>query len=302
MKSHKAIVLSLMLILMLLLAACGSNSDKSPDTESNSSSVSLAADTADSTKDDVSDTPAAEQQPDPANQSKPLVELTVSAAASLTDALKELEMNYEQQNPNIELTFNFGASGALQKQIEQGAPADLFLSASPKNMNALVDQSLIEADHHADLLANKLVAVVPADSSAAIDAMDDLGPKDLYRIAIGIPESVPAGQYAQEALTKANLWGTLKSDIVQGKDVRQVLQYVETGNADVGFVYKTDALSSTKSKVAFEVDPASYSPIVYPAGVVASTKHAEEAEALYTYLQTDEAIAIFEKYGFSVPN
>jgi len=295
MKFKNAVVLSLVLCLTLLLAACGSKSDKAPGTESNPATQS-SSDAASPQE------PDSGQKQQPSEESKPLVELTVSAAASLTDALTELEKTYEMRNPSIELTFNFGASGALQQQIEQGAPVDLFISAAAKNMNTLVEKSLIEADHHDNLLANELVAVVPADSGAPIDEMADLGENDKYRIAIGIPESVPAGQYAQEALTKANLWEKLQSGIVQGKDVRQVLQYVETGNVDVGFVYKTDALGSSKAKIAFEVDPASYSPIVYPAGIVASTKHGEEAEALYTYLQTDEALAIFEKYGFSVPH
>ncbi|GFN33103.1 molybdate ABC transporter substrate-binding protein [Paenibacillus xylaniclasticus] len=290
MKTNNVIII--VIISILLLAACGSGSDKV--LEIGSSATTEASDL------EKGSTEGAKLETAPVEQEQPLVELIVSAAASLTDALSDLENEYERQNPSIELTFNFGASGALQQQIEQGAPVDLFLSASARNMNALIDQSLIEADSYSDLLGNQLVAVVPANSNTLIQTMDDLGEEAKYRIAIGIPESVPAGQYAQESLNKANLWEKLKGGIVQGKDVRQVLQYVETGNVDVGFVYMTDAINASQVKIAFEVDPMSYSSIVYPAGVVAATKHSAEAKALYAYLQTDEAASIFEKYGFSV--
>ncbi len=228
-------------------------------------------------------------------------ELTVSAAASLTDALKDIQKVYESKNQNVRLNFNFGASGALQQQIEQGAPADLFLSASSKNMKALVDKRLIDPDNQKNLLHNELVVVIPADGKTAIENVTDLTKAEIKKAAIGIPESVPAGNYAKEALTNARLWEALQSKMVQGKDVRQVLQYVETGNADAGFVYKTDALTSQKVKIAFAVDPKTYSPIAYPAGIVKATKHMKEAEDFYTYLQSKEALDVFVKYGFSIP-
>ncbi|MFC0215151.1 molybdate ABC transporter substrate-binding protein [Paenibacillus chartarius] len=230
------------------------------------------------------------------------VELTVSAAASMTDALKDIQKAYETKNPNIKLNFNFGASGALQQQIEQGAPADLFLSAAAKNMKALVDKQLIEAAQQKNVLSNELVAVVSADGKASIANAADLSKSEIKNIAVGIPESVPAGAYAKEALTSMKLWDSLQSKLVQGKDVRQVLQYVETGNADVGFVYKTDALTSRKVKVAFAVDPKAYTPVEYPIGIVKATKHKQEAEGFYTYLQSKEALDVFVKYGFSVLN
>lgn len=237
------------------------------------------------------------------NDSKPntqtQVKLTVSAAASLTDALNDIQKMYEKKNPNVKLNFNFGASGALQQQIEQGAPADLFLSAAAKNLKALADKQLIAADQQTNLLSNELVVVVPADGGAALASEADLTKAEVRHIAIGIPESVPAGNYAKESLTNAKLWDALQSKAVQGKDVRQVLQYVETGNADAGFVYKTDALTSDKVKIALTVDPATYTPVQYPIGIVKATKHGKEAEAFYTYLQTREALDVFVKYGFS---
>ncbi|QYK68659.1 molybdate ABC transporter substrate-binding protein [Paenibacillus sp. S02] len=229
------------------------------------------------------------------------IELTISAAASLTDALKEIQHSYESTHTGIKLNFNFGGSGALEKQIEQGAPSDLFLSASTKNMKSLVDQQLIDTKKQKTWLTNELVAVIPADGTMNIASVTDLTKKEVKKVAIGIPESVPAGNYAQEALTKAELWDTLQSKLVQAKDVRQVLQYVETGNADVGFVYKTDALTSQKAKIAFEVDPKTYSPVEYPIGIVKASKHIQEAEDFYAYLQSQESLNIMAKYGFTIP-
>ncbi|KAF6578456.1 molybdate ABC transporter substrate-binding protein [Paenibacillus sp. EKM212P] len=229
------------------------------------------------------------------------IELTISAAASLTDALKEIQHSYESTHTGIKLNFNFGGSGALEKQIEQGAPSDLFLSASTKNMRSLVDQQLIDTKKQKTWLTNELVAVIPADGTMNIASVSDLTKKEVKKVAIGIPESVPAGNYAQEALTKAKLWDTLQNKLVQAKDVRQVLQYVETGNADVGFVYKTDALTSQKAKIAFEVDPTTYSPVEYPIGIVKATKHIQEAEDFYAYLQSQESLNIMAKSGFTIP-
>jgi molybdate transport system substrate-binding protein len=240
------------------------------------------------------------QQPEESQKPAETVELTISAAASMTDALADIQKLYEANHSGIKLSFNFGASGALQQQIEQGAPADLFLSAAVKNMTALVDEGLIDSGQQTNLLKNELVVVAAADSSAVIEKVEDLSNTEVKTIAIGIPESVPAGNYTKEALTALNLWDTLQSKSVQAKDVRQVLQYVETGNADAGFVYKTDALSSDKVKIAFVVDPSTYKAIQYPIGIVKATKHAKEAEAFYSYLQTQEALDIFVKYGFSV--
>ncbi|KAF6570511.1 molybdate ABC transporter substrate-binding protein [Paenibacillus sp. SEL3] len=229
------------------------------------------------------------------------VELTISAAASLTDALKEIQHSYESTHTGTKLNFNFGGSGALEKQIEQGAPSDLFLSASKKNLKSLVDQQLIESNKQKTWLTNELVAVIPADGTMDIASVTDLTKREVKKVAIGIPESVPAGNYAQEALTKAKLWDTLQSKLVQAKDVRQVLQYVETGNADVGFVYKTDALTSQKAKIAFEVDPKTYSPVEYPIGIIKGSKHIQEAEDFYAYLQSQESLNIMAKYGFTIP-
>lgn len=231
--------------------------------------------------------------------SKEKVELTISAAASLTDAMKEIQSSYEAKHSAVKLNFNFGASGALQKQIEQGAPVDLFLSAATKNLNELVAQGLIDANQHNIVLTNELVVIIPGDRPAEVLGLQDLTNESIKLIAIGIPESVPAGSYAQETLTNAQLWNELQPKLVQAKDVRQVLQYVETGNADAGFVYKSDALTSQEIAISFAVDPASYTPVEYPIGILKSTRHLKETTELYDYLQSKEALGIFTKYGFS---
>lgn len=235
-----------------------------------------------------------------ARQSAKKVELTVSAAASMTEALNELKTMFETEHPGVALFFNYGASGALQQQIEQGAPADLFISAAAKNMDALADKGLIAEGQTANLLSNELVVVIPNEegAGASIASLQDLQQDSVSTIAIGIPESVPAGAYAQEALTNAQLWDKLQTKTVQAKDVKQVLQYVETGNADAGFVYKTDALSSETVQIAFEVDPAGYSPILYPVGLLKDSEHPEEAMELYAFLQSRAAMDVFKKYGF----
>ena len=271
-----SVVTMVLVSFLLLLAACGANSSHASESSSPASSPTA-----------------------PAADSLKQVELTVSAAASLTDALKEIQPTFEAANPDIKLSLNFGASGALQQQIEQGAPVDLFLSSAKKNMAALVDKQLIDEAHQANLLTNELVVVVPQDSKANIAGIADLTREELNKIAIGIPESVPAGNYAKEALTNARLWDALQPKLVQAKDVRQVLQYVETGNADAGFVYRTDAMTSDKSSIAFAVDPAIYTPVEYPIGIVKKTKRTAEAEALYSYLQSQAATDVFVKYGFS---
>ncbi|MEC0170603.1 molybdate ABC transporter substrate-binding protein [Paenibacillus graminis] len=225
-------------------------------------------------------------------------EIVVSAAASLQDSLDKIAVLYEKQHPDIDLVFNYGASGTLQKQIEQGAPADLFFSAGDKQMKALVDGGLISDNKQ--LLKNQLVLVVPSNSTASITAITQLTDKGFKKVAVGQPESVPAGQYAQQSLTAKKVWDKLQSKLVFAKDVRQVLSYVETGNADAGFVYKTDALTSSKVKIRLTVGAHVHKAINYPVGIVKDSKHTAEAKAFYSYVQTKAASDIFTSYGFKL--
>lgn len=224
-------------------------------------------------------------------------EIMVSAAASLQNSLTELQKVYAQKTPGVKLTYIFGGSGTLQQQIEQGAPADLFISAGKAQMDALEQKNLIVKDSKVDLLGNDLVLITGKDNSK-VTSLEDLTKSSVGQISIGTPESVPAGKYAQEALTKLKLWDLIKPKFVLAKDVTQVLNYVETGNVDAGIVYRSDALGSTKVKVVASVPASSYKPISYPAAVIASTKNNQAAEDFLKYLQSAEAQKIFAKYGF----
>ncbi|MED4959273.1 molybdate ABC transporter substrate-binding protein [Paenibacillus macerans] len=268
---------AMMTALMLVISGCGS-------TANNAASANK-------------DTAAQAEASGANSTASSKVELLVSAAASLTESMDELKTIYEAAHNDVNLTFNYGASGTLQQQIEQGAPADLFLSAGKKQMDALLDKGLIDAKLSANLLTNDLVLIVPENATVQINALEDLG--QAGNIAIGTPESVPAGKYAQQTLTYYKLWDSLQPKLVMTKDVKQVLSYVETGNADAGFVYKTDAAVSAKVKIALTADPASHDPIEYPAGVLTGSQHPDEAKAFYEFLQSAEAMEVFKKYGFN---
>ncbi len=225
------------------------------------------------------------------------VELTMSAAASLQDALNDIKMDFENEHPNVKITFNFGASGALQQQITQGAPVDLFFSAAEDKFEKLVQDGQIEKKNGINLLGNELVLVVPKDSTKDIKGFEDLA--NAEKISIGTPESVPAGQYAKETLENLHLWTNVEKQVVYAKDVRQVLTYVETGNVDAGIVYKTDALSSSKVKIAAEAEENTHQPIIYPVGVIKDSSNQKEAKQFYQYLQNEKSMKTFEKYGFN---
>jgi molybdate transport system substrate-binding protein len=225
------------------------------------------------------------------------VELTVSAAASLQDALKALQPIYAEQNPAIALVYNFGSSGSLQQQIEQGAPVDVFFSASPQQINALDEKNLLIDGTRHDVLGNSIVLVTPADKTDITD-FTDLDKETVTKISIGEPSSVPAGKYSQEVLESMGLYDKVSSKIVFAKDVRQVLSYVEMGNVDAGLVYNTDAIGSDKVRVVATAPDDSHSSIIYPVAAIADSAHPEEAKAFVEFLMSDDAIAIFESFGF----
>ncbi|MBP3040872.1 molybdate ABC transporter substrate-binding protein [Bacillaceae bacterium Marseille-Q3522] len=222
-------------------------------------------------------------------------ELVISAAASLKNVLTEIASIYKEDT----LRFNFGASGALQQQISQGAPADLFFSAAEDKFQQLVDEGVINANEGSPLLRNELVLIQAKNSTFQLSGIADLTNEEVKKLSIGTPEAVPAGKYAQQSLEALNVWENVHAKIVFAKDVRQVLNYVETESVDAGLVYKTDALSSTKVRVAAVVSPATHDPIIYPAGVIKTSSHREQALAFYHFLQSEKARIIFEKYGFT---
>ncbi len=227
------------------------------------------------------------------------VELNISAAASLTDALQEINALYMEKHKNVTVYTNYAASGTLQKQIEQGAPADVFISAAAKQMNALEDAGLILVETRRNLLNNKVVLVVPADSTLEISSFMNLVDPSINQIAVGDPEFVPAGTYAQQAFELLGIAEGTQSKLIFGSDVRQVLGYVESGNVDVGIVYSTDAAITTGVKIVAEAPADINNKIIYPVAVVKASALVDAAKAYIDFLLTDEVKDIFERYGFS---
>ena len=227
-------------------------------------------------------------------------EIVVSAAISLKDALDEADQLYTRANPGTSISVNYGASGTLQLQIEQGAPVDVFLSAAPKQMDALESKGLLLEGTRKDLLRNEVVLIVPKDSSLGISSFQDLTRADVKQVALGEPTAVPAGQYAKEVLTKLGIYDAVQAKAVLAKDVRQVLTYVETGNVDAGIVYATDAQSSSKVRVVARAPEGSHSPVIYPVAVIKATKNPGAARQYEGFLSSHEAAAVFQKYGFNL--
>lgn len=225
--------------------------------------------------------------------------LTVSAAISLTNAMQEIKTLYQRSNPNVNITYNFGASGALQQQIEQGAPVDVFFSAASKQMDALQKKNLLIPETRRNLLNNRLVLITPTNAGG-VKSFSDLTTSQVQRIAIGEPKSVPAGQYAQELLTNLKIFDSIKSKLVYGNNVRQVLTYVETGNVDAGIVYITDAKESKSARVVATAQEDLHSPIVYPVAVLRDSKNADAAREFLEFLSASQARTVFEKYGFII--
>jgi len=224
------------------------------------------------------------------------INLNISAAASLHDVLSEIGAIYEQKIQGVHLVFNFASSGTIKQQIEQGAPADLFISAGQKQMDALSQKGLV---HKSETVArNELVVIMPVNSGKTAAELQSLTSPAFGKIGIGTPETVPAGEYGKEALENAGLWSGLLPKLVMAKDVRQVLVYVESGNADAGLVYATDAKKSDNVQIALVVPANLHSPIVYPAAVVTASKQTQEAAEFLSFLKTDEAQAIIKKHGF----
>jgi molybdate transport system substrate-binding protein len=231
--------------------------------------------------------------------SAPTVELNISAAASLTDVLKEINTIYTQEHSNVTITANFASSGTLQQQIEQGAPCDVFLSAAATQMDNLQNGDLILTDTRKNLLYNSVVLVVPIDSQLDITSFNDLATDKVAMLAIGDPKSVPAGKYAQQAIDLLGLSDKVNPKEILAKDVRQVLTYVETGDVEVGIVYATDALISTKVKVVASAPAEINAKIVYPVAVIKASKNVDAAKAYIDFLFSDKAKEIFVRYGFT---
>lgn len=226
-------------------------------------------------------------------------DLTVSAASSLTDAFKVVKEAFEKKHPGVTVINNFAASGALLKQIENGAPVDVFASADQKTMDQAAAGKLIVAGTRKDFAQNGLVLIQPADAKVALKSEADLTGAGVRRIAMGNPESVPVGRYTQAALTAARLWEPLQPKIVPGQNVRQVLDYVIRGEVEAGFVFSTDAFVAG-GKVRIVKEMPTTSPVSYPVAVIAASRN-PAAKAYVDFLLSPEGQKILQGFGFKKP-
>ncbi len=223
-------------------------------------------------------------------------DLMISAAASTTDVVKALTAAYGAAHPKVGFRCNFGASGTLAKQIAQGAPADLFISAHPKWMDYLVAEKLIAADRVRPFAGNSLVLV--GTRGLAVSSLADV--VKLRRIAIGSPQSVPAGQYAEQALKAAGVFDRLAGKLVMAQDVRQALVYADRGEVDGAFVYRTDAPLAKHSVILLEVPQSLYAEVTYPVGLTVEGAEKPDAVAFFDFLRTETALDILKKHQFVV--
>ncbi|WP_457330667.1 molybdate ABC transporter substrate-binding protein [Rhizobacter sp. P5_C2] len=227
-------------------------------------------------------------------------DLTVSAAASLTNAFKELAPAFEAQNPGTKLLLNFAASDALLAQIAKGAPVDVFASADQETMDRAQTQQLVAAGSRRDFVSNTLVLVTPSDSTLALATLADLKQPAVKRIALGQPSGVPAGRYAKGALEAAKLWADVEPKAVYAQNVRQALDYVARGEAEAGFVYGTDA-AVLKDKVKVALTVPTETPIRYPVALIAGGPNPAAARAFVDYLLSPAGQAVLARYGFQKP-
>jgi len=225
------------------------------------------------------------------------VEINVSAALGLKDALLEIQKKYEGDH-QIKIVYNLASSGALQAQIEQGASADLFISAANKQMDELQKKNLIIPATRKNLVGNQLVLIVPKASQLELQSFQDLTNSNIIRFGMGMPDTVPAGEYAKQVLEKLQVWKTVQDKAVLTKDIHTVLTYVETGNVEAGIVFSTVAAASDKVKVVAVAPANTHETITFLGAVVSGTKHPKEAEAFLQYLKSSDGMAVLNKYGF----
>ena len=225
-------------------------------------------------------------------------EITVSAAASLTEIMDELKPIFEEKY-NTTLTVNLASSGTLQRQIEEGAPVDVFISASGKKMDILMVKELLDVETRDDLLKNNLVLITNKESSDKVKSLKDLSKSDV-KVSIGEPGSVPAGRYAKESLEYYGYYEGIEGKLIYAKNVKQVLSYVESGEVDAGMVYGSDAVNLKNSVIAQKIDAESHSPIVYPGAVIKASENKESAKEFIEFFKSNEIKELAKKYGFEI--
>jgi len=229
-------------------------------------------------------------------------EVTLSVAISMKEVVEELGRRFMAARPGVTLRYNLGSSGELQKQIEAGAPIDLFISAAPRQMDELEKKGLVLAATRRVFARNVLTVVKPADSRIDLTKPSDLLDPRVTKIVIGSPKTVPVGQYAEESLRALGLWERLQAKLVFAENVRQALDYVARGEVDAGFVYTTDAATRAKQvKEAFRPAEDTYRPILYPVAVVAGAKHPAIAQAYVDLLLSRDGQAVLARFGFLPP-
>lgn len=282
-----------------MMAGCSSSSSTSATTAATAAETTAAQTTAAETTAAAAEETTTAEETEAAEE----VEILVAAAASLKNAYEEeLIPMFQAQYPGVTVKGTYDSSGKLQTQIEEGLEADVFMSAAVKQMNALDEEGMIASDTIVNLLENKIVLIVPSGSESGLAAFEDIA--NAESIALGDPASVPAGQYAEEALTNLGIWDSIQDKVSFGTNVTEVLNQVAAASADAGIVYATDAASmADQVTVIAEAPEGSLSAkVIYPVAVVKETAHEEQAKNFVEFLQTEEAMAVFEAYGFSAGN
>jgi len=232
-------------------------------------------------------------------QSTSIHEITVSAAISLKNAFEETGKIFMQNHPGTKVIFNFGGSGDLARQIEAGAPVDVFASAAQKDMDDLGKKDLIALNSRKDFARNAVVLVKPANSILPLQTFTDLQMKEIRKIVIGNPKTVPAGRYAEEALRHHDLWDAVKDKLIFAENVRQALDYVARNEVDAGLVYSTDAMARSKHvRVVMRLPEGSHQPVIYPIGVIKGTKEESLSKAFMDFVISEEGQRILSRYGF----
>jgi molybdate transport system substrate-binding protein len=227
-------------------------------------------------------------------------QITVSAAASLTDAFKEIGPKFEAARTGATVRFNFAASGVLLQQISQGAPVDVFASADQETMNRGAEQKAIDTATRRNFVSNSLVLIEPAKDGVGVKSLQDLAGASVKKIAVGKVATVPVGRYTKQVLDGASLWTVLEPKFVQADSVRQVLDYVSRGEVEAGFVYRTDA-AVAGDKVRVALTPSGHTPVTYPVAVVAESRQKALAAEFIAFLSTDAAQDVLTRYGFGKP-
>lgn len=294
---RKLLILSIAMIMVATMIVGCSKQTSKENKEDTNEITGIEQESKDATEETKTETESGENTAEPEN--KEPVTILIAAAASMEKSLQELIPQFEEKYPWIAVEGTYDSSGKLQTQIEEGLEADVFLSAAMKQMNALKDKNMIDADSIVELLENKVVLIVPKGIDSKVTSFDDI--LNAETIAIGDPESVPAGQYAKKVFDSLGIYDQVAGKASLGTNVTEVLNWVAEGSADVGVVYATDATTTDKVSIISEAPEGSLDEkVIYPIGIVTASEKKEAAGLFIEYLQSEVGTSLFEKYGFSV--